>query len=85
MNSEIGTANNSHFSIGETVNAEGIFSIFSSNLDICKEIFEKSNDIYSEQLLEQLKSKKKFNFPINKHMEMFIIKNQKNIEKIIKY
>ena len=85
MNSEIGTANNSHFSIGETVNAEGIFSIFSSNLDICKEILEKSNDIYSEQLLEQLKSKKKFNFPINKHMEMFIIKNQKNIEKIIKY
>ena len=85
MSSEIGTANNSHFSIGETVNAEGIFSIFSSNLDICKEIFEKSNDIYSKQLLEQLESKKKFNFPINKHMEMFIIKNQKNIEKIIKY
>ena len=85
MSSEIGTANNSHFSIGETVNAEGIFSIFSSNLDICKEIFEKSNDIYSKQLLEQLESKKKFNFPINKHMEMFIIKNQKNIKKIIKY
>ena len=85
MSSEIGTANNSHFSIGETVNAEGIFSIFSSNLDICKEMFEKSNDIYSKQLLEQLESKKKFNFPINKHMEMFIIKNQKNIKKIIKY
>ena len=85
MSIVIGTGSNSHFSIGEAVNEEGIFSIFSSNLDICKEIFEKSNDIYSEQLLEQLKSKKKFDFPINKHMEMFIIKNQKNIEKIIKY
>ena len=85
MSIVIGTGSNSHFSIGEAVNEEGIFSIFSSNLDICKEIFEKSNDIYSEQLLEQLKSKKKFDFPINKHMEMFIIKNQKNIKKIIKY
>jgi len=86
MKSKIGTPNNSQFcSVGETVNAEGILDIFASNLDICKEILEKSNDIYSEQLLEQLKSKKKFNFPINKHMELFIIKNQKNIEKIIKY
>jgi pantothenate kinase len=72
-------------SIGETINVDQVNKIYLSIIKIFNEFIEESNDIYAERLFKQLKDNKKFDFPINKPMEMFIVKNQKNIRKIIKY
>ena len=72
-------------SIGENINVDQVNKIYLSIIEIFNKFVEESNDIYAERLLKQLKNKKKFDFPINKPMEMFIVKNQKNIKKIIKY
>ena len=72
-------------SIGENVNIIQINNIYLSIIKNFNKFIEDSDDIYAEELFNQLKDKKKFEFPINKHMEMFIVKNQKNIRKIIKY
>jgi len=72
-------------SIGENINVDQVNKIYLSIIEIFNKFVEESNDIYAERLLKQLKNNKKFDFPINKPMEMFIVKNQKNIKKIIKY
>ena len=72
-------------SISENVNVDQINKIYLSNINSFNEIIKESSDVYAEKLFNQIKNKKKFDFPINKHMEMFIVKNQKNIRKIIKY
>ena len=72
-------------SISENVNVDQINKIYLSNINSFNEIIKESSDVYAEKLFNQIKNKKKFDFPINKHMEMFIVKNQKNIKKIIKY
>ena len=72
-------------SISENVDVDQINKIYLSNINSFNEINKESVDVYAEKLFNQIKNKKKFDFPINKHMEMFIVKNQKNIRKIIKY
>ena len=72
-------------SIGENVNVNQINKIYLSIIENFYKFIKESDDIYAEELFNQLKDKKKFEFPINKHMEMFIVKNQKNTNKIIKY
>ena len=72
-------------SIGENVNVNQVNKIYLSIMDVFNKFIKESDDFYAEELFNQLKDKKKFDFPINKHMEMFIVKNQKNTNKIIKY
>ncbi len=72
-------------SISENVDVDQINKIYLSNINSFNEINKESVDVYAEKLFNQIKNKKKFDFPINKHMEMFIVKNQKNIRRIIKY
>jgi radical SAM protein with 4Fe4S-binding SPASM domain len=72
-------------SINENVDVNQINKIYLSIIDNFNKFIKESDDIYAEELFNQLKDKKKFEFPINKHMEMFIVKNQKNTNKIIKY
>ena len=72
-------------SIGENVNVNQVNKIYLSIIDTFKKFIKESDDFYAEELFNQLKNNKKFDFPINKSMEMFIVKNQKNIKKIIKY
>ena len=55
-----------------------------ANIDIFKKLSEKSEDIYTRELFNQI-SEKGINFPINKHVELFIVKNKDKIEEIIKY
>ena len=85
MSDVLGAATLSQYSIEETVNIETLLKIFTSNLITFRDLVKNSDDIYAKELFEQLEENKEFNFPINKHMELFIIKNQKNIVKIIKY
>ena len=85
MSDALGSGIISQESIDETTNVDQVNKIYLSNIEVFNKFIEESNDIYAERLFNQLKDKKKFDFPINKHMEMFIVKNQKNIKKIIKY
>ena len=68
-------------SISENVNVDQINKIYLSNINSFNEIIKESSDVYAEKLFNQIKNKKKFDFPINKHMEMFIVKNQKILKK----
>ena len=72
-------------SIDEVIDSREIHSIFSSNLDLFKNYALSTGDTYAIELVQNFIDNKKFNFPINKHIEIFILKNQKNINKIIKY
>jgi len=72
-------------SIGENVNVNQVNKIYLSIIDTFNKFIKESDDFYAEELFNQLKDNKKFDFPINKHMELFIVKNQKNTNKIIKY
>jgi len=85
MSDALGSGAISQESIDETINVDQVNKIYLSNIEVFNKFIEESNDIYAERLFNQLKDEKKFDFPINKHMEMFIVKNQKNIKKIIKY
>ena len=85
MSDALGSNSIRQESIGENVNVDQIIKIYLSIIDIFNKFIEESDDFYAEELFNQLKNNKKFDFPINKSMEMFIVKNQKNIKKIIKY
>lgn len=85
MNDALGSASIRQESIGENINIDKLNKIYLSNINNFREFIEESSDVYAEELFNQFKIKKKFDFPINKHMELFIVKNQKNIRKIIKY
>ena len=85
MSDALGSGSIRQESIGEDVNVDKVNKIYLSIIDDFSKYVEKSGDVYAEELFNPLKNKKTFDFPINKHMEMFIVKNQKNIKKIIKY
>ena len=85
MSDALGSNSIRQESIGENVNVDQIIKIYLSIIDAFNKFIEESDDFYAEELFNQLKNNKKFDFPINKSMEMFIVKNQKNIKKIIKY
>ena len=72
-------------SIDVEIDKKKIYNIYLSNIDHFQDHCQKSNDIYAKDLLNQLKVNKKFEFPITKQMELFILKNQNDILKIIKY
>ena len=85
MSDALGSGSIRQESIGEDVNVDKVNKIYLSIIDDFNKYVEESGDVYAEELFNPLKNKKAFDFPINKHMEMFIVKNQKNIKKIIKY
>ena len=85
MNKELGAGKIRQESIGENIDINKINQIYLSNLEIFKKLIVKSKDVHALELYNQIKNTKCFDFPINKHMELFILKNQKNIKKIIKY
>jgi len=78
ISNALSTASIRQESIDAIVNIDLIKKIYLSNIDIFKKFIEERSDVYAEELFNQLKNKKEFDFPINKHMEFFILKNQKN-------
>ena len=72
-------------SIDVEIDKKKIYNIYLSNIDHFRDHCQNSNDIYAKDLLNQLKDNKKFEFPITKQMELFILKNQNDVQKIIKY
>jgi radical SAM protein with 4Fe4S-binding SPASM domain len=85
MSDDLGRGKIGQKSIGEKVEIDQIKKLFSSNLDIFEKVVQETNDNHARNLLNQFRDGNKLNLPINKHMEMFIVKNQNNPTKIIKY
>ena len=83
MSEALGSGTVRQESISENVNIDQVNNIYLSKIDSFEKFISESGDAYAAELFNQLKNEKKFDFPINKHMEMFIVKNHKNIEKII--
>lgn len=88
MNTELkklSDGNLDQITINSEINYEKIYKIFLENLIFIDRYIYKNNDIYALELFNFLKKNKKFNFPITKHIELFILKNITNFEKLIKY
>ena len=81
----LGSRTNSQKSISGDVNIQLINQIYLEKIDFFRDFAESSNDEHINELYKYFKFNKEFNFTVNKNMEYFIIKNQKNIQKIIKY
>lgn len=47
--------------------------------------FKNDNDKYQKKLLNFLNENKKFNFPLNKHIELFLKKNENQTERALNY
>ena len=84
MNKALGSSVIRQESINENVDIDNLNNIFVSNIEFFKNIIKNSNDRHAKELFNEI-SKKGIDFPINKHVELFIVKNKNNIEKIIKY
>ena len=72
-------------SISESVDQKFIENIFIEKLDEIEIFVKKINDDFVNELFFDLKNKKKIKFIVNKHLELYILKNKKNIIKIFKY
>lgn len=82
---KLSDGNLDQITINSEINYEKIYKIFLENLIFIDRYIYKNNDIYALELFNFLKKNKKFNFPITKHIELFILKNITNFEKLIKY
>tara|TARA_B100000989_G_scaffold287914_1_gene258052 strand:+ start:25773 stop:26927 length:1155 start_codon:yes stop_codon:yes gene_type:complete len=71
-------------SLNVEINLEKILNLFLDNIEFIKNNLIE-NDKYAQELFEYLENKKDLIFPINKHVELFIISNQNNLRKITKY
>ncbi len=85
MSIKLGASMIDQKSISVNIDIDQINKIYFSNIDIFEKFNNDNPDIYAEELLDKLKIEKKLNLPITKHIELFIIKHQKNVLKIIKY
>ncbi len=71
-------------SINSQVDLKNIISIYTKNLNYFLENQDISKDKYALELIDELK-KGRIKFPINKHIEIYILRNQTNLLKIFKY
>ena len=81
----LGSRINSQKSISADVDTQLINQIYLDKIDFFRDFAQSSSDEHVNELYKYFKFNKQFNFRINKNMEYFIIKNQKNTKKIIKY
>ena len=85
MSDALGRGKIGQRSIGEKVNIDQIKKLFQTNLNKFEKIVQETNDNHAKDLLIQLRDENKLSLPINKHVEIFILKNKKDTVKIIKY
>lgn len=85
MSTLLGSLKTGQKSLDTNVNVNQIKNLLLSNIDKFKIFVKKTEDIYAKELLDSFEKNKEFKFPINKHVELFILKNNLNIEKIFNY
>ena len=72
-------------SIGIEVDKRKIQDFFLGNISSFENILNNAPDKYGYEFLDYLKKKQEFNFPLNKHVELYINKHLKDLEKVFKY
>ncbi len=82
---DLGSGKVRQISINEKIDVINIQKILNENLEVFKKIDKKLNDEYSNILINYLINNNKLNFPLSKHIELFISKNYKDAEKLYKY
>ena len=85
MSDKLGTSVIDQKSISVDIDIDKINKIYLSNIDFFEKFNLNNPDIYADELLNKLKTNKKLDLLITKHIELTILKNQKDINKIIKY
>ena len=81
---KLGKGDLEQVSINVKIDLDKILDLFLDNIEfIKKELI--GEDQYAKELFEGLEKKREFIFPINKHIELFILNNKNNIRKICKY
>ena len=81
----LGSGKIRQISISEPVDQKIIENIFLNNLKEIEKYLETTNDKFEKEIFEDLKTNKKIKFIINKHLELYILSNKKNIIKIFRY
>ena len=71
-------------SIDSKINLDEITKILEENLVFFENQISK-DDEYAFELYNFFKKNKKFNFPINTHIELYLKKNKTNLKKIVRY
>ena len=71
-------------SIKAEINYDKILNLFLNKIEFIKKNLIK-NDKYGEELFKIIEERKEIIFPINKHIELFILNYQNNITKITNY
>lgn len=86
MSNLLGKGTNAHqISIDEKVDVDNINNIFLNNIKKIKDYCIINPDYFLEKIIKSLETNKQLNFPLNKHIEIYINKNLENFEKLIKY
>jgi radical SAM protein with 4Fe4S-binding SPASM domain len=82
----LGAGKISQISIGEKVDFEKFTLFLKKNLEFFVNINKEINDNYSNKLIDYIKENNKYlEILINKHVEIYTIKNFSNPEKIFRY
>ena len=79
----LGDADLSQKTINDDVNYSKIIKIFLEKIDVLNEVYNKE-DQFETKVFEGLKNSEII-FPINKHIEIYILKYISDIKKIFKY
>ena len=72
-------------SISENVDQKFIEDILLKNLDKLKKIIDLENDDFAKEIYKSLIETKSLPFAINKHLELYILNNKSNLDKIFRY
>jgi radical SAM protein with 4Fe4S-binding SPASM domain len=72
--------------IGDKINDEFINKIIHDHIEIIEKLVEDNlQDQFYKEILDYLKKTKKVKIKINKHVELFILNNKNNFNRIFKY
>ena len=80
----LGNSTIHQISIDSKINLDEITKILEENLVFFENQISK-DDEHALELYNFFKKNKKFNFPINKHIELYLKKNKTNLKKIVGY
>ena len=81
----LGAGKISQFSISEMVNQKAIEELLLQNIQLIENYLKDKNDKYGEEIFLSLLNNKKLNFIVNKHLELYINNNKKDLLKIFNY
>ena len=80
----LGNSKIHQISIDSKINLDEITKILEENLVFFENQISK-DDEHALELYNFFKKNKEFNFPINKHIELYLKKNKTNLKKIVRY